>query len=40
MRGIHEHSRFTVIMGGPNTSGHDGKIGHPDKKEPGGEPGS
>jgi hypothetical protein len=23
MRGTHEHSRFTVIMGGPNESGHD-----------------
>jgi len=24
MRGTHEHSRSTVIMGGPNKSGHDG----------------
>src|SRR5580692_8187740 len=26
MRGTHEHSRFTVIMGGPNKSGHDGRV--------------
>jgi error-prone DNA polymerase len=25
MRGTHEHSPITVIMGGPNKSGHDGK---------------
>jgi hypothetical protein len=25
MRGTHEHSRITVIMGGPNKSGHDDK---------------
>ena len=24
MRGTHEHSHSTVIMGGPNKSGHDG----------------
>ena len=24
LRGTHEHSHFTVIMGDPNKSGHDG----------------
>jgi hypothetical protein len=26
MRGIHEHSRFTVIMGSPDKPGYDGEM--------------